>query len=293
MTGATGEAMSGEDRTSHRVIVAAAQTRPVIGNVEANLAGITAAVTSAAAAGARLVVLPELCTTGYMFSDHAEASALAEPIPSGSATRALTDLSRELDLYLVAGIAERSAGKLYNSAVLLGPAGHIGTYRKLHLWDNENTIFEPGNAGLPVYQTPLGRVGLLICYDAWFPEAFRALALQGADVVCLPTNWVPIPGQQPGKPAMALSLCQAAAHVNSMHVIAADRVGVERGQPFIGQSVIIGPTGWPLTETASSEGTEVIAASTDLTSGQRLRRWNKHNDPIHDRRPAEYARLLT
>ena len=89
------------------------------------------------------------------------------------------------------------------------------------------------------------------------------------------------------------SLCQAAAHVNSMHVIAADRVGVERGQPFIGQSVIIGPTGWPLAEPASSVDTEVIAVSTDLTSGRRLRRWNQHNDPIGDRRPAEYTRLLT
>jgi N-carbamoylputrescine amidase len=293
MTSATGQHGSGEISAPHRVAVAAAQTRPVIGDVEGNLATIATAVTSAAAAGARLVVLPELCTTGYMFSGRAEATALAEPVPAGPATQALADLCRDLDLHLVAGIAERSGGKLYNSAVLLGPSGHIGTYRKLHLWDNENTIFEPGDAGLPVFPTSIGRIGLLICYDAWFPEAFRALALQGADVVCLPTNWVPIPGQQAGKPAMALSLCQAAAHVNSMHVIAADRVGVERGQPFIGQSVIIGPTGWPLAEPASSVDTEVIAVSTDLTSGRRLRRWNQHNDPIGDRRPAEYTRLLT
>ncbi|MGH3259370.1 MAG: nitrilase family protein [Streptosporangiaceae bacterium] len=287
-----GRTVSTEVIASQDVIVAAAQTRPTIGDIEGNLAEITVAVMSAAAAGARLVVLPELCTTGYMFSGRAEASALAEPIPSGASTRALTDLCRELDLHLVAGIAERDEDEIYNSAVLLGPAGHIGTYRKLHLWDNENTIFAPGNVGLPVYQTPLGRIGLLICYDAWFPEAFRALALQGADAVCLPTNWVPIPGQQPGKPAMALSLCQSAAHVNSMHIIAADRVGIERDQPFIGQSVIVGPTGWPLTEAASSEDTEVIAAPTDLTSGVRLRRWNKHNDPIRDRRPSEYTRIL-
>lgn len=285
--------MSEEASASHHVIVAAVQTRPTIGDVEGNLAEIAAAVRSAAKAGARLVVLPELCTTGYMFTGRAEASAVAEPIPSGPSTRALTDLCRELDLHLVSGIAERDEDKIYNSAVLLGPTGHIGTYRKLHLWNNEKAIFEPGNAGLPVYHTPLGRIGLLICYDAWFPEAFRALALQGADVVCLPTNWVPIPGQQPNKPAMALSLCQSAAHVNSMHVIAADRVGIERDQPFIGQSVIVGPAGWPLTEPASREDTEVIAALTDLTSGRRLRRWNNHNDPIRDRRPSEYTVILT
>jgi predicted amidohydrolase len=277
-----------------RIAVAALQTHPVIGDVERNLAGITAAVTSAASAGARLVVLPELCTTGYMFADRDEALPLAEPVPSGPATQSLLALCRDLDLYLAAGIAERGDGDaLYNSAVLLGPAGHIGTYRKLHLWDNENTIFRPGDAGLPVYQTPLGNIGLLICYDAWFPEAFRALALQGADAVCLPTNWVPIPGQQPGKPAMALSLCQAAAHVNSMHVIAADRVGTERDQPFIGQSVIVGPTGWPLAEPASGDRTEIVTAVTDLTSGRGLRHWNKHNDPLRDRRPGVYRPILT
>lgn len=278
--------------TSGRIVVAAVQTQPTIGDVERNLTEITAAVTSAASSGARLVVLPELCTTGYMFSNRDEALALAEPVPSGPATQALTALCRDLGLYLVAGVAERSGDLLYNSAVLLGPDGHIGTYRKLHLWDNENVIFQPGDSGLPVYQTPLGNIGLLICYDAWFPEAFRALALQGADTVCLPTNWVPIPGQQRGKPAMALSLCQAAAHVNSMHVIAADRVGTERDQPFIGQSVIVGPTGWPLAEPASSDRPQIVTAATDLTSGRRLRHWNEHNDPLRDRRPSQYTGIL-
>jgi N-carbamoylputrescine amidase len=256
------------------------------------MAAITAAVTSAAAKGATLVVLPELCTTGYMFADRAAAWSLAEEIPDGVTTRALIDLCQRLGVHLVAGIAEREGAALYNSAVLLSPTGHLGTYRKLHLWDNENTIFAPGNLGLPVFETTLGRIGLLVCYDAWFPEAFRALALQETDVVCLPTNWVPIPGQQPGKPAMALTLCQAAAHVNCMHVIAADRVGIERGQPFIGQSVIIGPTGWPLAGPASSEHPEIVLASTDLTSGRRARQWNEFNNPLRDRRPSEYRQIL-
>jgi hypothetical protein len=92
---------------------------------------------------------------------------------------------------------------------------------------------------------------------------------------------------------MVLSLCQAAAHVNSMHIIAADRVGTERGQPFIGQSVIVGPTGWPLAEPAGSEEPETVQATTDLTSGQRLRRWNEFNDPVADRRPAVYTASTT
>ncbi|WP_405970504.1 nitrilase family protein [Streptomyces sp. NBC_00988] len=272
-----------------RVTVAAVQTRPVIGEVDVNLAAIAEAVTQAAERGATLVVLPELCTTGYVFASREEAAALAEEIPSGPSTRFLTGLSARLGVHLVAGIAEREGDLLYNSAVLLGPDGHLGTYRKVHLWDNENTIFEPGNLGLPVFDTAFGRLGMLICYDAWFPEAFQALALQGVDAVCLPTNWVPIPGQQPGKPAMALSLCQAAAHVNSIHVIAADRVGTEREQPFIGQSIIVGPTGWPLTEPAGSQDPETVLATADLTDGRRLRRWNTHNDPLANRRPEVYA----
>jgi predicted amidohydrolase len=285
--------MTGPASGAPSIHVAAVQTRPVFGDVAANLASITTAVTAAAQRGARLVVLPELCTTGYMFASREEAAALAEEVPAGPSTRALSELCAQLGIHLVAGIAEREGEVLYNSAVLLGPAGYLGTYRKVHLWDNENTIFQPGDLGLPVFETGIGRLGMLICYDAWFPEAFRALALQGADAVCLPTNWVPIPGQQHGMPAMALSLCQAAAHVNSMHIIAADRVGTERGQPFVGQSVIVGPTGWPLAEPAGSAEPETVHATTDLTSGQRLRRWSEFNDPIADRRPAVYTASTT
>jgi predicted amidohydrolase len=265
----------------------------VFGDVAANAADIVAAAASAAEKGAALVVIPELCTTGYVFADRAEAESLAEEIPDGPTTQTLIELCRRLDIHLVAGIAERDDGFIYNSAVLLSPAGHLGTYRKLHLWNKENEIFEPGNLGLPVFETALGCIGLLICYDAWFPEAFRVLTLRGADAICLPTNWVPIPGQRADRPAMALALCQSAAHVNCVHVVAADRVGSERGQPFIGQSVIVGPTGWPLAGPASSDSTETLLGSTDLRSGQRARRWNEYNNPILDRRPSEYEQIVS
>jgi N-carbamoylputrescine amidase len=172
---------------------------------------------------------------------------------------------------------------------LLGPGGLIGTYRKVHLWDNENTIFAPGDIGLPVFDTPLGRIGMLICYDLWFPEATRALALQGAELICVPTNWVPIPGQRPGAAAMATTLCQAAAHVNGVFVLAADRVGVERGQPFIGQSIIVGPTGWPEVAVASADDTALLTASIDVDRAEQSRAWNAFNNPLADRRPDVYA----
>lgn len=267
---------------------AAVQMQPVFGDVAANLALIGGAVRAAAGAGSALLVLPELCTTGYMFADRAEVETLAEPV-TGPTVTALAALAAELRVHLIAGIAERDGAQLFNSAVLIGPRGLIGTYRKVHLWDQENAVFKPGNAGLPVFDTELGKLGLLICYDLWFPEASRALALQGAEVICVPTNWVPIPGQRAGAAAMALTLCQAAAHVNSVYVVAADRVGVERGQPFIGQSAIVAPTGWPMKDPASPTDPALVAARIDPGTGRRLRSWNQYNDPVADRRPDVYA----
>ncbi len=274
--------------TDRSFVAAAAQIQPVFGDVGANLGLIERAVRDAAGAGAALLVLPELCTTGYMFADRAEAKLLAETV-TGPTVAALAALAAEFQMHLIAGIAERDGEQLFNSAVLIGPHGLIGTYRKVHLWDQENAVFEPGNVGLPVFDTDLGKLGLLICYDLWFPEASRALVLQGAEVICVPTNWVPIPGQRAGAAAMALTLCQAAAHVNSVYVIAADRVGVERGQPFIGQSAIVAPTGWPSLDPASPTDSALVAARIDPGTGRRLRTWNQYNDPIADRRPEVYA----
>ncbi len=130
---------------------------------------------------------------------------------------------------------------------------------------------------------------MLICYDLWFPEATRALALRGAEVICLPTNWVPIPGQRAGEAAMATTLCQAAAHVNGVFVLAADRVGVERGQPFVGQSAIVGPTGWPETEIARADEPQLLTARIDVDRAAASRHWNAFNDPLANRRPDVYV----
>jgi predicted amidohydrolase len=228
------------------VKIACVQMEPVIGERDKNVRKSLDRVGEAAAAGARLIVLPELCNSGYVLGSRSEAFALAEAVPGGPTCRAWIDLAHRLDLYLVAGICERDGAQLYNAAVVIGPAGHIGTFRKVHLWNEEALYFEPGNLGFPVFRTPIGRIGTFICYDGWFPESYRLCALQGADIVCIPTNWVPIPGQPEHREAMANVLCMAAAHSNSMFVAAADRVGVERGQPFIGQSIIVSYTGWPI-----------------------------------------------
>ena len=193
---------------------------------------------------------------------------------------------------MVAGISEREGNALYNSSVLIGPEGFIGRFRKAHLWNKENLFFEPGNVGFPVFKTPIGRIGMFICYDGWFPESYRLCALQGADIICIPTNWVPIPGQDENREAMANILVMAAAHTNSVYVAAADRVGVERGQPFLGQSLIASYTGWPIGGPASSNQEEIIYAKVDLAEARAKRNWNEFNQVLRDRRTDTYGEML-
>jgi predicted amidohydrolase len=266
--------------------------RPEVGEPVKNLQRSVELITAAADEGATLIVLPELCNSGYVFHSRSEAWAAAEEIPHGTAVGTWIRLCQERQIYLVAGIAERDGQRLFNSSVVLGPDGYIGTFRKVHLWDRENLFFEPGDLGFPVFHTPIGRIATFICYDGWFTEAYRACALQGADIICVPTNWVPIPGQAPGQPAMATILCMANAHSNSIFIAAADRVGVEREQPFNGQSVIVSYTGWPLAGPASPTDEEIIYADVDLGMARVARNWNDFNHPLRDRRDDVYAEVL-
>ena len=274
------------------VKIACIQMEPVVGKKDQNVTRSLELVQKAAAQGARLIVLPELCNSGYVFESREEAFALAEEIPQGPTCKAWMDIAQRHGLHLVAGISERDGQALYNAAVVIGPSGHIGTFRKVHLWGAENLFFEPGNLGFPVFKTPLGRIGTFICYDGWFPESYRLCALQGADIVCIPTNWVPIPGQDERREAMANILCMAAAHSNSIFVAAADRVGVERGQPFIGQSVIVSYTGWPIGGPASPDREDIIYAEANLADARRKRSWNEYNQVLRDRRIDVYDEML-
>jgi N-carbamoylputrescine amidase len=282
--------LSKDDDT--KVRIACIQMQPVIGKVEGNVAHSIGLINRAVEQGAELVVLPELSNTGYMFKSREEAFALSEPIPDGPTVKAWSEIASRQKLHLVAGICERNGSKLFNSAVLIGPNGTIGTFRKVHLWNEENLYFEPGNLGFPVYHTAIGRIGMAICYDGWFPETYRLAALQGADIVCVPTNWVPIPGQAPGREAMANILAMAAAHSNSIFIACADRVGTERGQPFEGQSLIVGHTGWPVAGPASRDKEEIVIADVALGEARRARNWNAFNQVLRDRRSDLYDEML-
>jgi N-carbamoylputrescine amidase len=268
--------------------VSCIQFEPLIGDVEGNLERSSVLIRAAAGSGSRLIVLPELANTGYVFATKEEAESLAEPAPDGRSAQAWSRLAQQLDIYLVAGFAERDGDTLYNSALISGPDGYIGVYRKAHLWDRENLFFAKGNVGFPVFETALGKIGVAICYDGWFPETFRQLALQGAEIVCVPTNWVPMPDQPASEAAMANVLHRAAAHSNGIFIACADRIGVERGQPFEGQSLIVGPRGWTLAGPASRDKPETLTALVDLAAAGR-KDLNAFNSLLRDRRADVYG----
>lgn len=274
------------------VKIACIQMEPKVGEKDANIKKTLEMIDQAANEGAKLIVLPELCNSGYVFESRQEAFELAEEVPGGPSTDAWSQIAAKRGVHIVAGISEREGDALYNASVLIGPDGHIGTFRKIHLWNEENLYFEPGNLGFPVFHTALGRIGMMICYDGWFPESFRMCALQGADVVCIPTNWVPIPGQDPDREAMATILCMGAAHSNSIFVAAANRIGTERGQPFVGQSLIVDYAGWPVAGPASMNEEDILCAEVNLSDARRKRNWNEYNQVLRDRRTDVYDEML-
>ena len=133
---------------------------------------------------------------------------------------------------------------------------------------------------------------MAICYDGWFPEVYRLLAVRGADIVAVPTNWVPMPGQTPEGPVMAHALTISGAHSNGLTVVCADRVGTERGQPFVGRSLIVGSQGWTAAGPASVDQEEVLLASVDVQASRRSRQLNDFNHVLRDRRCDVYDELL-
>lgn len=273
------------------MLIACIQMEPVIGDKPTNIARSIGFIETAVERGAELVVLPELANTGYVFRDRQEAAELAEPVPGGETTAAWSEIASRRNITIVAGITERAGDTLFNSAVVIGPDGYIGRFRKVHLWGDEKKVFSPGDLGFPVFQMPFGRLAVAICYDGWFPETFRAAALQGADILCVPTNWVPMPGQPADRHAMANTLVMAGAHSNNLFVACADRIGVERGQPFEGQSLIVDRHGWPIAGPASRHREEILIAEIDLRLGASVG-VGSNNDVLQDRRPEVYAGVV-
>jgi 5-aminopentanamidase len=229
--------------------VAVAQIDPQLGEKDRNLAECIARMEEAAAADAELLVLPECAIPGYMFASGDEALPYAEGIP-GPSTEALEHECARLGMYVVCGLIERDGDALRNSAILVGPDGLIGTYRKTHLpFLGVDRFVVPGDS-LPVFDTPLGRIGIEICYDLRFPEVTRTLALQGADIIAHPTNF-------PMAAKVQTELITVARSAeNRVYLLTANRCGKERWAEFCGRSQIVDPYGVRLAET--DERTETL-----------------------------------
>lgn len=271
-----------------RIVVA--QTVPEFGAVEANRNRTVEIVRENA--DADLVVLPELANTGYVFESTDEVAELAEP-RDGPTGRAWAAVAAETETWIVGGFTEAADETFYNSALVVSPDGIEGVYRKVHRWNEEKRWFAAGDDA-PVFETPFGRLGVQICNDLWFPEQTIAQARAGADLIAVPTNWVPEPAgdetdgdERPAGLTMGVHQTIAHANANRVFVACADRAGTERGVPFEGQSVVVDPNGIPLAGPAPRTGEHVLAADCDLSRARR-KALTERDDVLADRRPDVY-----
>ncbi len=268
--------------------VACQQIAPTICDLDANRTLALAAIREAVQDGADVVVLPELITSGYMFASPAEAAGAA----IASDHEILREWAAEAasaDIVLVGGFCERGDdGRIYNSAAVLDAAGLRAVYRKLHLWDAEKLVFTPGSEAPPVIDTRVGRIAVVICYDLEFPELTRSVALAGAQLLAVPTNWPLVSRPDRERPPEAL-IAMAAGRVNRMAVACADRVGTERGMQWTGGATIVGVDGWVAAE---SRQPGLLSADIDLEPALD-KRLTDHADAFGDRRPELYGAVAS
>ncbi len=232
-------------------------------------------------ATADIIVLPELSTTGYLFKEKEEIFELASPVPHGRDVEFFENIARKKKMYIVAGVAEREDSSVYNTAVLVGPDGFIGKYRKTHLFYKEKLIFSAGNTGFQVFDVKGVKIGMMICFDYFFPESTRTLALKGAEIIAHPSNLV-LPYCQEVVKTRALE--------NRVFIITANRIGEEEVEKekmvFTGKSQITNPKG-DIVLRVSEEAVGLWEIEINL-SLSRNKKINPFNHVINDRRPEFY-----
>jgi predicted amidohydrolase len=272
---------------SDMIKIAAVQMAPKLMRNEANLKAMLSAVREASVNQAKLVVFPECGLTGYMFCSREEALPFAEALP-GPSTEELNSLCRELGVYVIFGLLEREDDRLFNAAALVGPQGFIAGYRKNHLpFLGVDRFVDIGDRPFQVHKTPIGNIGIYICYDIVFPESSRVMTLMGADILALPTNF-----PQVRRETLSTYVVTARAIENRVHVVSADRIGSERGYSFAGLSKIVSASG-KILSLASPDKEEIIYGEVSLDLARQ-----KHHiiitgeyevDYIADRRPELYG----
>jgi predicted amidohydrolase len=271
------------------ITLAAVQTDLAFAQPDDNRRRLGDKLQSAAAAGAQVIVFPECSVTGYCFERPSDALSVAETIP-GPSTEHFAELCRQRNVHVVFGTLERLADDLYNACALVGPHGWIGTYRKVHLpYLGVDRFTTPGQEPFRVWETPVGRIGMNICYDLAFPEAARCLALAGAELIVLPTNW------PPGAECTAEFMVPARALENHVFYLAVNRVGTENGFRFIGRSQICDVHGRLLSVAQESEEITLLAhCDLSLARNKHIIRVPELHEihRIGDRRPELYGPLV-
>ncbi len=269
--------------------VAACQIDPQLGEVDRNIERIERAVADAAGAGVALAVLPECAVTGYGFASLDEAMPVARRASAVAVDR-LADLATRHRMTVLCGSLEAEGDAVYNVAHLVTPDGRRFHYRKTHLpFLGVDRFTTPGGDAPSVIDIGGIRVGVLICYDLRFPEAARICGLDGADLIALPTNWPVGVEFHPGL------FAPARAAENHCYVLAADRVGTERGTTFLGRSLLVDYDGMRLAVASDTEEELLVGEiDTDAARATHARpRPGEHEwDTIADRRPGLYERLL-
>ena len=259
------------------------QNHPQFGEVDKN---VVQAIEDLQNIKADLIILPEFFNTGYQFISKEEVETLAEKIPTGKTCSKLGELARSKNIFLVFGLAEKDGDNLYNSAALIGPDGYVGKYRKSHLFAEEKDFFDPGDTGFPVFDIKIAKIGIMICFDWIFPESARCLALQGADIICHPSNLV-------------LEHCQKAMVTRSLEngvfSATANRVGEESrgGKPpliFTGKSQILDNKGKLLT--CLGKDAPGLAIADINIENARDKMITMQNDRLKDRRRDLYRVLI-
>ncbi|MEO0114667.1 MAG: nitrilase-related carbon-nitrogen hydrolase [candidate division WOR-3 bacterium] len=234
---------------------------------------------------ADLIVLPELFATGYFFANRQELNQLAEPIPNGPTTQALLKIAQSKKMAIVAGVAEKTQGKIYNSSILVSPYGKVFIYRKVHLFRQEKFLFTPGNKPFPVFDIGGVKIGMLVCFDWIFPEATRILALGGAQIICQPANLI-LP--------YAHSATLTRALENRVFIILCNRIGEEKRHQerlkFNGMSQIVDPFGQIIYRAPKDrEILKIVKIEPKQALNKKI---TELNDVISDRRPKLYRKLI-
>lgn len=276
----TPSTLPGSSQTRYQV--AAIQFNPQLGQKAQNIERLLQLVEEAAIHGARLIVLPEMATTGYCWTSREEIAPYVETLP-GPTTVRFQELAGRYDCYIALGLPEldEASGIYYNALALIGPTGLIGSYRKIHSYVSEPRWARDGDQGFPVWETPLGRLAGVICMDAMYFESIRIPALHGADVILFPTNWL--------EEHCPSSWWMARALENGVYLIAANRSDIERGAHFSGGSCVLDPDGSIQAFLDTGEG--IVYGEVDLARA-RAKCWGQATmlgDRLADRRPALYT----